>query len=210
MSRDITAGVSSAISDTQVRPALLWYGEFTSGNAYLWTGLGNLSWNSITWSGAGTLLGISNIEESSEIKASGINVTLSGVPSSLISLALGDVRQGYECAVYMAFFDTNNAIISDPVLVFEGRLDTASIVEDGETSTVSITYESRLIDLQRAREIRYTDEEQQRLFTGDVGLQYVASLQDSQITWGKGQNGNAQSQSPSTNNNNESVSFTTD
>lgn len=120
MSRDITAGVSSAISDTQVRPALLWYGEFTSGNAYLWTGLGNLSWNSITWSGAGTLLGISNIEESSEIKASGINVTLSGVPSSLISLALGDVRQGYECAVYMAFFDTNNAIISDPVLVFEG------------------------------------------------------------------------------------------
>jgi hypothetical protein len=199
MSRSITVGVSNAISATQVRPALLWYGQFTSGNAYLWTGLGNLSWNSITWSGAGTLLGISNIEESSEIKAAGINVTLSGVPSSLISLALGDVRQGYECSVYMAFFDANNAIISDPVLVFEGRLDTASIVEDGETSTVSITYESRLIELQRSKEIRYTDEEQQRLFSGDLGLQYVTSLQDSQITWGKGQNNNVQTQTPSDN-----------
>lgn len=205
MSRDITASVSNAISATQVRPALLWYGQFTSGNAYLWTGQGNLSWNSITWSGAGTLLGISNIEESSEIKAAGISVSLSGVPSSLISLALSDVRQGYETDVYMAFFDENNAIISDPVLIFEGRLDTASIVEDGETSTVSLTYESRLIDLQRAREIRYTDEEQQRLFSGDIGLQYVASLQDSQVTWGKGQNSNAQSQTPITNNQNENV-----
>lgn len=76
-------------------------------------------------------------------------------------------------------------MIDDPILMFEGKLDVPSIQEGGDTSTITLSYESRLIDLQRSRESRYTNEDQQRAFAGDLGCEFVASLQEKQITWGK-------------------------
>jgi hypothetical protein len=64
-------------------------------------------------------------------------------------------------------------------------MDTMQITDAGETSQVRIACESRLIDLQRARERRFTDEDQQELYPGDLGLEYVAGLQEREIAWGK-------------------------
>jgi hypothetical protein len=47
-----------------------------------------------------------------------------------------------------------------------------------------MTAESRLMDFKRVREIRYTDEEQQNLFSGDVGLEFVNDIQEKPIFWG--------------------------
>lgn len=183
--RDLTLGVQTAVSAQQVSPFLLFEAEFTSGTIRVWSGYGDLSWNSQTWTGVGTLGSVSAIGESSDIRANGITVMLSGVPSDMISLALGESRQGKIGRVYMGFMDSSNAVISDPYLAFEGRLDVPSIREDGDTSTITIAYESRLIDLQRSREIRYTHEEQIRLYPDDLGLEYVASLQEADILWGR-------------------------
>lgn len=185
MSRDLSAGVISAIEDSQVRPFYLFQGEFVSGTVRAWNGIGNLSWNSQTWGGLGSFLSFSSIEETSDVKAAGMTVSLNGMLSANISLALSDCRQGYSGKIYLGFFDTSNAIISSPYLIFSGRLDTVSIDEGPDTSTVTLNYESRLIDLQRTREIRYTDQEQQRMFSGDLGLEFVADLQDKTLTWGR-------------------------
>jgi hypothetical protein len=44
-----------------------------------------------------------------------------------------------------------------------------------------------LIDLNRAREWRYTHESQQQISPGDRGFEYVAGLQEREIRWGLGQ-----------------------
>ena len=186
MSRTLTTGVISAIESSQVRPFYLYQGEFISGTVRAWNGIGDLWWNSQTWGGLGSFLSFSQIEETSDVKAAGMTVTLNGMLSANISLALQDCRQGYDGKIYLGFFDTSNAIISDPYLIFHGRLDTVSIDEGAETSVVTLNYESRLIDLQRTREIRYTDQEQQRMFSGDLGLEFVADLQDKTLNWGRG------------------------
>lgn len=185
MSRDISAGVQSAISATEVQPIILFEGLFSSGTVYIWSGYGDLSWNGNTYSGVGTLGAISNVSEASEISAKGITVSLSGIPSDLISLVLSDVRQGAPGKVNMGFLNSSGVMIDDPILMFEGKLDVPSIQEGGDTSMITLSYESRLIDLQRARESRYTNEEQQRAFPGDLGCEFIASLQEKQITWGK-------------------------
>ena len=59
-----------------------------------------------------------------------------------------------------------------------------TIKDSGETSTIELTVESRLIDLQRQRERRFTDADQKYFYPGDTGLQYVAGLQDQVIYWG--------------------------
>lgn len=186
MSRNLTAGFQSAIDSSQVRPFYLFEGVFVSGTVRAWNGIGDLSWNSQTWGGLGSFLTFSNIEETSEVRAAGITVTLNGMSSSNISLALQDVRQGYSGKIYLGLFDASNTIIADPYLAFNGRLDSVSIDEGPDTSVISINYESRLIDLQKAREIRYTDQEQQRLFPGDLGLEFVPSMQDMVLNWGRG------------------------
>lgn len=183
MSRDLTTAVQSIVDSKEVQPFLLMEGEFISGTVRVWSGYGDLSWNSQTWVGTGTLLQVSSVEETSDGSANGVTVTMSGIPSTMISLALSDVKQSGLGKVWLGFLD--DGVVSDPVLLFEGYLDVPSINDNAETSTLVIAYESRLIDLKRPRETRYTNEEQQAMYPGDLGCEYVAGLQDISIEWGK-------------------------
>jgi hypothetical protein len=57
--------------------------------------------------------------------------------------------------------------------------------EQAETATVSISYEGRLIDLERPRARRYTHDDQQIDFPGDRGFEYVPTLQEWNGVWGR-------------------------
>jgi hypothetical protein len=64
-------------------------------------------------------------------------------------------------------------------------MDVPGIQEGGDTSTITIQAENRLIELDRPREVRFNDRFQQNRFASDVGMEYVAGLQDKQISWGQ-------------------------
>lgn len=187
MSRGLSAGMLTQVGSANVTPILLFYGEFASGTVRMWSGIGDLSWDSQTWLGAGSLVQVSNIEETSEIKASGIVVTFNGIPADLLSLVLSDVRQGALGKVWLGFL-SSGSVVATPWLIFEGRIDTPVINEEAETCSIAITYESRLIDLSRPRTARYTDQDQKREFPGDLGMEFVLALQDKEIPWGRAGN----------------------
>lgn len=186
MARDLTAGMLSAIAAGTVRPVLFYQGAFSGGTVRLWTGLGTVSWNGQSWVGAGSLLGMSSIQETTEVRATGLSVSLSGVSTSLISLALTQARQGAAGSVWLGFLDAAGAVIADPTLAFQGRLDVPEIIDSGDTCSITISYESRLIDLERARERRYTSEDQRIDYPNDRGFDFVPGLQDATNVWGRG------------------------
>ena len=64
-------------------------------------------------------------------------------------------------------------------------MDQMTIAEGPETSTIALSVESRLIDLERIRTRRYTSEDQKRRFPGDLGLDFVNSIQDKELFWGR-------------------------
>lgn len=185
MARDLTASVITEITATSLRPFLLFEGEFASGYVRVWSGYGDLSWNTYTWTGVGDFGSVSAIEETTETRAAGVTVSLSGIPAAMISTALGSARQGKAGKIYIGVLDANGAVIADPYLAFQGRLDVPAIDEGGDTATISIAYESRLVDLERPRERRYTPEDLQIDYSDDRGFEYVASLQDVSINWGR-------------------------
>lgn len=188
--RNLTAGMLAAIAAGTVRPAVLYEGVFVSGgsDAYLrlWTGVGDLVWNSVTWTGGGQLLAISPLEEAAEVRAVGFSVTLSGMPSSLIANALVNARQGRPGKLYLALFDASAGLIADPYQLDGGRLDFTVIEDAGDTCTIAAQYESRLVDLERPRERRYTAEDQKIDYPSDLGFDYVPSLQETELIWGAG------------------------
>ena len=63
-------------------------------------------------------------------------------------------------------------------------MDAMTINDTGKEIIITMAVESRLIDLEKPNESRYTSEEQKRLFSGDLGLDFVTDLQDKDITWG--------------------------
>jgi hypothetical protein len=156
---------------------------FDSGAVRLWNGYGDLVIDSETFTGAGSLLGISSVEETGEIAARGVSMTLTGIDTSLISVALSENYQNRTAKVYIGTLSDAGAV--SYYQLFGGRLDTMDIEESLETATISVTAENRLIDLERPRSRRYTSEDQKSLFAGDLGLDYVNDLQDKTLDWGK-------------------------
>lgn len=184
MARGMSAAFITAISQQDLRPALFFEGQFPSGYLRLWSGLGGIVWNSLTWTGAGTLLGISTIEETGDVVAQGASIALSGVPVDLVALCITDAQQGLAGKLWLGLLATDGTVIADPVQAFAGRLDVPEISDGMDTCTITISYESRLIDLNAARSFRYTDESQKQLYPGDLGFQYVTTIQDKDIVWG--------------------------
>ncbi len=75
------------------------------------------------------------------------------------------------------------AVVADPYLLFSGRMDTMNISDDGERANITVSCESRLIDLNRPKVRRYTQVDQQTEFSGDKGLDFISSLQEKSIRW---------------------------
>jgi hypothetical protein len=138
-----------------------------------------------TWKGAGNLGTISPVSENADLQATGVSLTLAGLDPSFISTALGEQYQGKAIQIWFCPLNTGTGqLIGTPLRIYAGRIDTMD-VEAGETASITLTGEGRLVDFFRPRVARYTDAEQQARFPGDLGLQYVSSLQDKTITWGR-------------------------
>lgn len=185
MSRSMGSQTVDELSKAQLSPVMFTELDFSSGYVRMWNGIGPITWNGVTWTGGGDLLEISSIEETQSIEATSASLTLSGVPSALVAVAYADFSQGRPVRVWLGLMDvTTGGVLSDPVQIFAGRMDTISDQDAGETATISVTAESNLADLNRLRARTYTDQDQQRLFEGDRSLRYIPSMQDKNVTWG--------------------------
>ena len=182
--RTLSASMVTEVTATQLAPILLANLQFST-PVYLWSGYGSLGFGGVTYLGIGTLGTISPVEETTDLAARGIMMRLSGVPTVNVALALTENYQGRACTIlFGALSPTAGTPISSPVTVFQGKMDVMQISDDGQSAELTMTAESRLMDFKRPREIRYTDEEQQNLFAGDVGLEFVNDIQEKPIYWG--------------------------
>jgi len=181
MSRDITTEVLDALDDDVVYPFFAVDLAFSSGPLYMWSGYGDLVIGSKTYLGAGQLLSLSSVEETTEMEAMGASLTLSGIPSAFLALALTEPYQGRECRIYFGMTSDPSAYVE----IFSGELDQMNISEEGSTSSISVTAENVLIKLERPIVRRLTNEDQKSRYPTDRGLEFIAALQDKEIYWGR-------------------------
>jgi hypothetical protein len=196
MPRNMTTAMATALCAPVLRPALLCSMQFAVSTVYVWTGIGPLTWDAMTFTGVGDLGTISTISEGSAVEAHNVTIELSSIPSDMMGEVLNETRILGTVNVWLCLFDESGAIIPDPVLAYQGRMDTPSMNDDGQTCTCSIAVENVLIDLNRAVYRRYTSQDQQidlaatlirlglPLTTIDTGFQYVPGVQERITFWG--------------------------
>lgn len=185
MTRTVETAMDTQISADSFAPILLIEGRFASGVVRIWNGYDPIPWDGKTWQGKGDLIGFSGVEETQEIEARSASVILTGIKSSLISLALD--KSEYRGKPIKVWFGavSGGSIVVDPIVIFNGRMDTATIQDEGETATIEMKCESVLASLTRSKVRRYTDEDQKRTYPSDKFFEFVTAIQDTAITWGQ-------------------------
>tara|TARA_R110000803_G_C11839049_1_gene304339 strand:- start:56 stop:688 length:633 start_codon:yes stop_codon:yes gene_type:complete len=206
MSRDLSIATIENISKDVVYPFFAVELQFDDNIIRMWTGQGTLVLPDGTqWVGLGQLLNISSIEETSEMAVKGATISLSGIPSTLLSLALSQPYQGRVCKIYFGTIGSGSLLQQDGAYIlqqdgskilvetgergfnelFSGYMDQMNIEEGAETATIELTVENKLIDLERARVARFTSGYQKSLYPSDKGLDFIEDLQDKKIPWGR-------------------------
>jgi len=198
MPRNLSPSVLAQTLANQLQPALFVEIEFLTETIWVWSGLGSITAPGPAFdtsssfpygqafTGIGWLGQIRAVPEVTDIVASNITLELSGIPTELLTDVINAVRENSVATVWLGFLSLqpgNPTIIGDPVQIFQGALDVPTITEGAETSSIAITCENPLIDLNRAPSRRFTDVDQQIDYPGDTGFAQVQLLQDYDIVW---------------------------
>lgn len=185
MTRDISPQMITASEGEVVRPVTAAELSFASGFVRLNTSPYAITIEGNQYLGVGSFGNASAIQEGSDQQAYGITLTLSGIPPELVSIALGEHYQGRSCRVFLVLLNSAHAVVSTPIVLWAGRMDTMDI-ELGETATITVSAESRLVDWERPRIRRYTSEDQRADYPDDKGFEFVPQMQEKELVWGRG------------------------
>ena len=181
---DIPAAVASRLANDEQKIAFGVSLEFDSGTLNLWSGIGNFTGSDgLTYTGAGELLNIENVDEDKELSSTNMTIGISGLSENIVTYATTEDYQNRPMTIKMFFFhpDTDDEIGN--VILFKGRMDTLTVV-DGDSFSVVISAENKLIDLTRPKNLFYTAETQNFLYSGDKGLEFVAKIREQTVNWG--------------------------
>jgi hypothetical protein len=187
VSRDLPAGLATAIEAPVVRPFLALRIELPD-PVYAWTGRGNLIFddadgNSRTWQGAGEVGAIDTIGEATDGSATGVRATLFNVPSEFRDDIADQAVRGVTYELYVGALNETYQQVEADALIWKGRLDDYKITDAGDTLSVEVVGESRAIDQRRPAIKRFTDEYQQRKHPGDKFFEYVPRMTEVSIVW---------------------------
>jgi hypothetical protein len=156
--------------------------DFASGHVRAHDGIGPIVWGANTYTGVGMFGSIDAVDETGDIVAKPISLSLSGVDASLLSTATTEIYQGRVATVYLGMCQQGtNTLVDDPEILWEGLMDTMS-VRLGKESSINLNCEHRLRS--EPRIARYTSADQQLAYSDDLFFDQVPKIPGFQGKWG--------------------------
>jgi hypothetical protein len=185
VSRYVSSSNQTAAEAQNILMALAVDLDFASGHVRAHDGIGTITIGANTYEGIGTFGSIEAVEESIEVIAKPLKLTLSGVDSSIIAKALTETTnyQNRSATLYFVVYNTTTyALVDTPETLWEGRMNQMAVSLAGDNSGVSVLCEHRL--RREPRVARYTHEDQQLLYSGDLFFNLIGKIRGFRGTWG--------------------------
>lgn len=183
MARSLTSSVKTELATNQLNPVTLVYLNISGGQRFT-DHYKDITYDSNTYSTSSLLLGVSDVSESAEVAVDSLTVVFTGADQTIISLLLNNDYMDKEAEIYKGFLDSSQALISDPFLLFKGRIESFAIEEDANRSQVSVSIASHWSDFEKVKGRKTNTNSQQLYFSGDVGFDY-SSQSITDIKWGR-------------------------
>ena len=138
-----------------------------------------------TYLAQGQFLYFGKIVESSDLRVGQVDLTFTAVDTTTVALLLNNNYMNKRVVIYRAILDEDYSFTSDDVFtVFDGRIMNYSIRETESTATVTMTVASLFADFERKNGRRTNNASQQRVFSGDLGMNFSAEIVKD-IKWGR-------------------------
>lgn len=174
-----------------MRPLVLF--DFADGEQALWGGEYDVTSGGKTWKGLGGIASMDGLDGAATLESSMMTFTLSGIepegaPVSFADIAKNSDRSNYvrrQVTVYLQFFDEDWQKLDSPQAVKAGIMGNMTMsrsrTANGFLRTVSLTANNIFYGRGVAPAAFYTDRDQQKRYSGDLGMQFIPTLQNKQI-----------------------------
>jgi hypothetical protein len=131
------------------------------------------------------LVGIGDSSESTDIRVNSIDLVMSGVEQTFISLFLNNNYMDVRARIWKAVLNSSDAVIGAPFVVFDGRISSYSISDQSGTSEISIEMSSHWKDFELSKGRRTNRNSQQYYFPTDKGMDF-SGVVVRDLKWGRG------------------------
>lgn len=187
MARGLTSAVKTELATGNINPVhLLHIGFPTPVNLTdcSFNLTSSVSGSSVTYVCSGHLLNIAGVNEASSPAKNSLDITLSGVEQTYISVVLNNNVIGDDVKIYKGFLNSSNGLIADPFLIYYGTIDETNINHNDRSSEVILRTTSHWGNFDKMAGRTTSDNSQQRFFSGDKGMEFAA-LTVKDIRWGR-------------------------
>jgi hypothetical protein len=163
---------------------------------YLTNGNFNISYDSSTapdsglniYLAQGQFMGFSNVAEEFDVKVGKFSIYLSAIGTDYITTFTENEVEGRRVVIYKAFLDINTlAIVSSPIMLFDGIIMNVGITESARTCNLSIDCSTLFSDYERNNG-RKTNNGSNWLYQGvsyDTAMQKTGFTGNTELKWGK-------------------------
>jgi len=187
MARGLSSSVKTELATGVIDPILLIEIGFAT-PVYLTNApfdiTSSVSGSSRTYQSNGHLRSISGVSETNKPTKNSLSISLSGVDQTYVSISLSENIINKNVFIYRGYLDNNNALISDPFLLFYGTIDEYKISDNTDTANLLLSVTSHWGNFSKINGRTTTDNSQQRFFSGDKGMEFAA-LTVRDVKWGR-------------------------
>ena len=137
-----------------------------------------------TFTALGPFLQFGNVDESADFQINSVTVTLGGVRDADLALFLDNQYLDQPIKIFRVWYTSDGALIDDPVMIFDGRIDKPVISDDPENGiTIGCAASSQWVDYERRAGRHTNPSEQKFFFPTDTGFKF-ANIAIKDLKWG--------------------------
>lgn len=184
MTRDIGTSNVTAVESQYLEPVVMVKLELAD-PAYVHSNVGIIPYEGDDYIGVGTLGSISKLSESEALGPAAITMSLSGLDKTMIATALDSASYKDKVTIYEGYRQDDGTLVADPWIVWSGTIDTTS-VEVGPESKIVLALQHDVASLQEINGRRFTDEDQQSEYSGDLFFEHIAEVPFLNLLWAGG------------------------
>jgi hypothetical protein len=143
----------------------------------------SISYGGNTYASSVHLIEYGEFSESSDLRINSVNLKLSAVEQTYVSLFLNSHYIDTRARIWRAVLNSSDAIIGDPILVYDGRISGYTITDNDSDSVIDVDIASHWKDFELINGRKTNNNVQQLHFAGDLGFEFAAVTQKD-IKWG--------------------------
>ena len=183
MSRVTNSATIAALASDSIRLATLIKLNFPT-PIYITDYGQDITLNTITYDASSYILEVGEASETGAIRVNSMDLVLSAVERSYVSLFLNSDYVKKQVLIQRACLDNNDNVIGEPITYFDGRIVAYDIEDSGTDSKITVEIASHWQDFDKVQNRKTNSKSQQFHFPDDKGFFYASST-ITNLKWGR-------------------------